>query len=364
MKLTFNEHSERIHEVFEEENKYMTFSKLCVDTVKGKVVGYSVEEANQAISKKFQEITGLGEKPSKRDVKKSLRNPVIREACFEIIEETIEDTLVSGWQSDPFFNRYVDTKVNALGDKNEFYVKEDCILTVSEIADGHHSLNRQRLKKGKLISVGVKSYGAKVYMELTRFLQGVEDWTELIGKISQAFTYKINNMIHDAFLSAGTTLPSSSKYNIAAPLNSTKYKDFVGLINRIKVATGSDVTIIGTSVALSGLKQLGDVNWISAEAKSDVYKTGRLGTFEGTTLVELPQAFDLYNEDKYLEADDKIFIMPNNIDKFIKLFYEGADETKEVTDTNADDTREYEFKNRFGIEVMTNTRFGTWTITN
>ena len=96
MKLTFNEHSERIHEVFEEENKYMTFSKLCVDTVKGKVVGYSVEEANQAISKKFQEITGLGEKPSKRDVKKSLRNPVIREACFEIIEETIEDTLVSG----------------------------------------------------------------------------------------------------------------------------------------------------------------------------------------------------------------------------------------------------------------------------
>ena len=34
MKLTFNEHSERIHEVFEEENKYMTFSKLCVDTVK------------------------------------------------------------------------------------------------------------------------------------------------------------------------------------------------------------------------------------------------------------------------------------------------------------------------------------------
>ena len=95
----------------------------------------------------------------------------IREACFEIIEETIEDTLVSGWQSDPFFNRYVDTKVNALGDKNEFYVKEDCILTVSEIADGHHSLNRQRLKKGKLISVGVKYYGAKVYMELTRLLQ-------------------------------------------------------------------------------------------------------------------------------------------------------------------------------------------------
>ena len=363
MKLTFNQHSERIHEVFEEENKYMTFSKLCVDTVKGKVVGYSVEEANQAIYKKFQVITGLGDKPSKRDVKKALRNPVVREACFEILEETIEDTLVSGWQSDPFFNRYVDMRVNALGDKNEFYVKEDCILTVSEIADGHHSLNRQRLKKGKTFSVSVKSYGAKVYMEMSRFLQGVEDWTELVAKISQAFTYKINNMIHDAFLGAGTSLPSQAKYNVAGALTSTKYKDFKALINRIKIATGSDVTIIGTDVALSGLKDMGDVNWISAEAKSDVYRTGRLGTFEGTTLVELPQAFDLYNEDKYLEADDKIFIMPNNIDRFIKLFYEGAEETVEVTEGNADDTKEYEFKNRFGIEVITNTRFGTWTIT-
>ena len=40
------------------------------------------------------------------------------------------------------------------------------------------------------------------------------------------------------------------------------------------------------------------------------------------------------------------------------------DETKEVSESgdNADDTKEYEFKSRFGIKTMTNTRFGTWTI--
>lgn len=37
---------------------------------------------------------------------------------------------------------------------------------------------------------------------------------------------------------------------------------------------------------------------------------------------------------------------------------------KEVSESgdNADDTKEYEFKSRFGIKTMTNTRFGTWTI--
>ena len=31
---------------------------------------------------------------------------------------------------------------------------------------------------------------------------------------------------------------------------------------------------------------------------------------------------------------------------------------------NADDTKEYEFKNRFGVQAVTSVRFGTWTIAN
>ena len=364
LRLAFNEHSDVITKKFETEEKFNNFTKLCIDTAKGKVAKYSIEEADDKIRETIRNMAGLSEKPSAKEVKKAFRNPSVRIAVFEIIEETIEDTLITGWGASPVFEKYVEIKTMALGQKNSFYTKDESIITVAEIADGHHSLERQRLGAGKEFSVKVKSYGAKVYMEMSRYLQGVEDWSELIGKISIAFTRLINTMLHEAVMSAGTSLPVSEQWNIRGELKPENHDKFVKLISDVQLATGGVATIVGTKVALSGLKNLGDINWVSAEAKSDVYNTGRIGTFEGTQIIELPQAFAINDVTKYLEDDTKLLILPSNIDKFIKMYYEGVDETKEVSESgdNADDTKEYEFKTRFGIETMTNVRFGTWTI--
>lgn len=362
LRLRFNEHSNVITENFDEV-KFQNFTKLCIDTAKGKVTKYSLDEANEVIRKTIKEMAGLGENPTAKEVKKAFRDPSVRVAVFEIIEETIEDTLVSGWGASPLFEKYVEVKTMALGQKNSFYTKDDSIITVSEIADGHHSLIRQRLGAGKEFTVEVKSYGAKVYMELSRYLQGVEDWSELIGKISIAFTRLINTMLHTAVMSAGTALPVPDKWNIRGELTTANHDKFVQLISDVQLATGGVATIVGTKVALAGLKNLGAVEWVSEAAKNDVYNTGRIGTFEGTQIIELPQAFAVNDVTQYLEDDTKLLILPSNIDKFIKMYYEGVDETAESQDgDNADDTKEYEFKTRFGIKTMTNVRFGTWTI--
>jgi hypothetical protein len=252
----------------------------------------------------------------------------------------------------------------AVGDKNLFYTKDDCIITVSEIAQGHHSLVRQRLGAGREFSVDVKSYGAKVYMEMSRYLQGVEDWSDLVGRIAIAFTRFINTMIHTEVMSAGTSLPVPTKWNVRGELKPANHDRFVQLISDVQLATGGVATIVGTKVALSGLKNLGDVEWVSEAAKNDIYNTGRIGTFEGIQLIELPQAFAVNDVTNYLEDDTKLLILPSNIDKFIKMYYEGVDETREISEAgdNADDTKEYEFKTRFGIKTITNVRFGTWTI--
>ena len=362
-RLSFNLMSDVITEKFDE-TKYKNFARLCVDTAKGTVKQYSIDEANDKIRNTIKELCGLSDNPSVQEVRKAFKKQSVREAVFEIIEETVEDTLVSGWSASPVFQKYVEVKTLALGQTNKFYTKDPCIITVAEIADGHHSIERQRLGAGKEFGVNVKSYGAKVYMEMSRFLQGVEDWSELINKIAEAFTRLINTLLHEAVMSAGASLPVPSKWNIRGELTPANHDKFVKLISDVQLATGGIATIVGTKVALAGLKNLGDVEWISSEAKSDVYNTGRLGTFEGTQIIELPQAFKENDVTEYLEADDKLLILPSNIDKFVKMFYEGMDETKEVSESgdNADDTKEYEFKSRFGIKTMTNVRFGTWTI--
>lgn len=363
MRVNFNEMSDVITENFDEQ-KFANFSRLCIDTAKGSVKKYSLDEANDKIRETIRTMCNFSEKPTPREIKKAFRKQATREAVFEIIETTLDDALISGWQDSPVFRKYVEVKTSALGQTNKFYTKDPCILTVSEIADGHHSIERQRLGAGKEFSVKVKTYGAKVYMEMSRFLQGVEDWSELISKIAEAFTRLINTMLHETFMSAGQSLPVPEKWNIRGELIPANHDKFVRLISDVQIATGGMATIVGTKVALAGLKNLGDINWISAEAKNDVYNTGRIGTFEGTQIIELPQAFKENDVSHYLEADDKLLILPSNIDQFVKLFYEGMDETLEVSQTgdNADDTKEYEFRSRFGITAITNVRFGTWTI--
>lgn len=363
-KLFFNEYTDLNQEKFADMNDVRTFTKICIDTYNDRLQGQSQADANVVIRKKFINIAGLPENPTDHQIKRALGRTSVREALFEIIEDTLDDTLVTGWSADPFFRKYVDFKNVAIGEKNSFYVKDDCILTVAKIANGHHAIERQRLAGGQTRTVSTGYYGMSVYVDLTRFMQGVEDWNELLNKITEAFNRYTNTMLHDAVMSASKQLPVPTKWNIkgeAKPENKAKLK---GLISDVQLATGSKAVIMGTEVALGELVNFGNVQWASTEAKSDLYRMGRLGTFEGTDLVEIPQAFAYNDVTKYLEDDTKLLVMPNNIDKFIKFVYEGSDATferNEMGDTG-DETKDYKIRTCMGLETMTNVRFGTWEI--
>lgn len=363
-KLFFNEYSDAIQNTFKDINDVRTFSKICIDTYKNQLQGQSKEQGNAVIRKRILEVAGLDEGFTDIQFKKAFKKQSVKEAVFEIIEETLDNTLISGWSSDPWFNRYVDFRTATLGQKNEFYIPaDDMILNVSKISGGHHNIERQRLGHGTTRTVATRTYGAKVYAEMSRFLQGVEDWNALVDAVSKAFTVQVNRMIHTQVMSAVKTLPVPSKWNQKGLANTTNKKAFKQLIADVKRATGSSAVIMGTEVGLGELTGFADVNWISTEAKSDIYGMGRLGTFEGTQIVELPNVFDYNNEQAYLEDDTKVIIMPGNIDKFVKFYYEGADTIVEhlnIAD-NADDTRDYEFQSVMGVETVTNRRFGVWT---
>lgn len=363
-KLFFNEYTDLNQEKFADMNDVRTFTKICIDTYNDRLQGQSQADANVVIRKKFINIAGLSENPTDHQIKRALGRTSVREALFEIIEDTLDDTLVTGWSTDPFFRKYVDFKNVVIGEKNSFYVKDDCILTVAKIANGHHAIERQRLAGGQTRTVSTGYYGMSVYVDLTRFMQGVEDWNELLNKITEAFNRYTNTMLHDAVMSASKQLPVPTKWNIkgeAKPENKAKLKR---LISDVQLATGSKAVIMGTEVALGELVNFGNVQWASTEAKSDLYRMGRLGTFEGTDLVEIPQAFAYNDVTKYLEDDTKLLVMPNNIDKFIKFVYEGSDATferNEMGDTG-DETKDYKIRTCMGLETMTNVRFGTWEI--
>ena len=363
MRFNFSEYSDVVRSTFDEAT-FMNFSQLCVDTaMRNPQGGLSLRECEDKIREKMYEIYQLPANPTIRQIERALKYQDRNLAAFEIIEDTVEDTLVSGWAESAWFKAMVDVKNNRLGQKNMFYFPDDTVISISKINRGHSDMIRQRLGEGTERSIETSSIGAKVYMTWSRFLQGVEDWSGLIAKISVALSRYVDTMMHTAFVTAGKNLPEDKWYT-GGKLEAANHDAFVQLISDVGLANGSDVMIVGTKPALAQLKNLGDVTWISEAAKTDVYTTGRIGTFEGTQIVELPQAFEVNNVNAYLEEDTTLYIFPTSFDKPVKFYWEGDTEIIAVNDnaTHVDKSIDYQLQATCGCEIMTGKRFGTWVI--
>ena len=121
-----------------DEENYMSFNKLMLDTAHGNLDGVTPRQANDKIVEMFRNVIGVDEKATKAEVRKAIRRNQV--AVFEIIEEVIDDMLVSGWEQNPFFREYVDVRNLALGDKNEFYVPDNSVLSVMKVSGNHHDI--------------------------------------------------------------------------------------------------------------------------------------------------------------------------------------------------------------------------------
>ena len=360
MKLNFSQAPEQIQRVFNEES-FASFSRLCIDTVKGTQVKYSAAEANKEILHQVRSIMGLSDDPTVFEVKKATKRSANREAMFAVIEETGDNTLITGWQADPYFNALVDYRTLALGDSNSFYVPSNMELIVSEVAASNHDIVRQRIKAGETYTVAVRSYGAKVYMEAERFLMGAEDWTDLVGRITKAFTNCVYTLIHDGLLSTADSL--SGQWKLTIQLTEANRAQLVKILNDVSIATGTQAAIYGTAVALSGIQNMVSYNIMAASEKEDIYATGRIGHFGQYPVVEIPQAFAVNDTTHYLYDETKLLILPNN-EKIVKMYDEGSTEITDVTDraTHIDGTYDEEVTRRMGVGVVMNPKFGVVNI--
>ena len=142
-----------------DENKFMGFQQLLVEAARKEVKEYSAKEANAKIVEKFRAAIGVDADTKPQYVKRAIR--ANKDLVFTLIEETIEELMITGWMENPFFMEYVDVRNLALDDENDFYVEDDSILSVSKVSGNHHNMIRQRLGAGRHFSVAGEWYGIK-----------------------------------------------------------------------------------------------------------------------------------------------------------------------------------------------------------
>ena len=139
--------------------KFAHFSELLLDTARNTVKEFTKEEANKQIVERFRAALGIEADARGPQVRRAIK--ANQNLVYTIIEEVVEEMIITGWANNPFFMDYVETKNLALGDANDFYVEDDSILSVSKISGNHHNMIRQRLGAGRHFAVTTEWFGLK-----------------------------------------------------------------------------------------------------------------------------------------------------------------------------------------------------------
>lgn len=345
--------------VFSGDVNYADYFQLMQDTAMG-VAKVGKDDANDKIREVMFSILGVDQTASRRELRKAIRKHKVE--IFEVIEETVQNMLISGWQDNEFFRDFVEFKSMSLGDTNEFYVPDECILTVSEVSGNHWDLMRQRLAEGETFRVKTSWYAIDIYAEYELFMAGHVDWAGFINKLYEAWDKKVNDMLYQAVMAAGDALVPSSQFVKTGVLDASTEEVLDELIEDVQMATGDEVVIMGTRTALAKVIKLTNVDWVSDAMKNERHTTGRIGYWKGIRLLEIPNRFANNDTTQKLVDNTKLLIMPVGDNKFIKMYDEGEAEIREIADntTNQDMTYEYAYMQKMGIATIIGKKFGVW----
>lgn len=323
----------------------------------------SKQEADEKVRTFALNVLGITPQSSKRDRKRAMK--AHGREFFEVIEDVIDFKVDTGFKENEFFNQFVESRNLAMGDSQEFWSDNDVILSISKISGDHHDFTLQTLGEGQSYTVTTSTYGAAVGTDIDLYLIGRRDWAALTDKLAEAFVIQMQNEMYTEVMNAGTKLPVASQFNKTAAINASTKDTFDTLIEDVSMANGNvPVYIMGTKTALKKLTAFADIDWITEDQKRERATTGRLGSYEGTTLIEIPQRFAINDVTKKLIDSNKLLIMAQTEDKFVKFVDVGDTEITEVTEKAArvDDTMKYEVQRTMGIGTQISRYFGVWTI--
>lgn len=125
------------------ENNYdniLAFNSLMMDASHGIYEKYSKEETSTIIRNQFDKILGINFKTATSMKRRQAWRDHSKEIAT-LIEDVIVDKMNSGWNAaNSRFMEYVREVNIAQGDKNEFYVDDSSLLTVSKFASNHHDV--------------------------------------------------------------------------------------------------------------------------------------------------------------------------------------------------------------------------------
>ena len=333
------------------------------DSESGRII--SKAEANAKILDFSRQIMGITDITDRKAVRRAVRDNARR--WFDIIEDTIDVVIDTGFKNSDFFNELVDRKVIKFGERQDFVIEDDdALFSIAKAGTSHHHHILQRLAGRRTLPISTELYVVKIGADINRHILGDVDWSAWVANIARSYEAMIEEETYAQLGQAVTTLPAMFKGT--GTLDSTNKGDFDDIVSAVSAANnGAEVVIMGDKLALSKISGMADVNWAAKDQRDSVMNTGNIGIYEGTRLITVPNRFKDKSLQQYVFDRDKLYIIPiiGEAGKFIKMIDEGDTEIFEHLEKDekyVSDIQTYEVQRRMGFGIVLGRNFGYWDI--
>jgi len=253
------------------------------------------------------------------------------------------------------FDGFANFRDTAMGDENAFVVPDNKLFKVLTVARGMVA-ERQRVDNS-VISVPTEMKMINVYTELDEFLAGKVDWAGMNNRVMASFANHVGDLIYTAISGAYADLAAGVKHAGAFDADT-----LMGIIEQVQAYSGAnEIAILGSK---RSLRQVTDIAGYSDAEKQRFNNFGYYGTFSGTDLLEIPQAFKNSTSDLIL-SNSQLLIVPMG-GKIVNVAFEGQ---PFVGMTDAIDRNDLQpqimYGRRIGVAAMTapEGQYGIYNIT-
>ncbi len=324
--------------------KYNSIVQLAVDHYKGRITQFSKDETEHTLRAALADILKVEEyKNFQRAMRANGR------AMFDVMEDILDVLIVEGLENQ--FDQFVENKSVKIGDRPAFMVEDYHLFNVATISAGTNNIRRQKLDRSALY-VDTAYKGVKVYAELEEYLAGKVDFAKMIAKIQRSMNAQLAADISAAIVTGYSAL--SSPYTFTGAYSISQFNTS---IQHVEAATGVKAMVLGTRAALQKVAPANIAyNGQIIESRNQL---GFYSLVDGTTLFEIKQSHTPGTDT--FAITDYLLIVPQGEEKIVKVLLEGdaiIEDNSSGENRNADQSIEYTFEKKYGVGVITSTKYG------
>lgn len=207
--------------------------------------------------------------------------------------------------------------------------------------------------------------GGGIRIDWERYLDGTEDWAELISLINEAMEYAVYKEITVELEASLNAVGRPTANKVSGAYSKTSMRN---LVNTVR-AYGNGAVIFATEAFIATMgddltygPSVGGLATVSAADVEAQRSTGFIGQFYGTPIVAIPNSYTDETNTEWQINDKYAYVMPTGGEKVVKVVFEGGTIINDFGQLPGDFSMEMMMYKKFGTAILYTNTWGIYKL--